>query len=68
MERIVKYQINEDYPAVMKELVSLIDKKDEEWKNLLGKKKELCLYEELKLLKKVHELLNFRANWLAKIG
>ncbi len=59
MERIVKYRINEDYPAVMKEMGSLIDRKDEEWKNSLGNKKEHGLYEELKLLKKVHELLKF---------
>ena len=68
MERIVKYRLNEEYPAVLKELGDLVDKKDEDWKNSLGKKKEHGLYEELKLLRKVHEILNVRANWLVKTG
>ncbi len=59
MERIVRYRIDEDYPVVKREFGILIERKDEEWKNSLGNKKEHGLYEELKLLKKVHELLKF---------
>ena len=58
MERIVNYRVNEEHVSALKELGSLIEKKNDEWKNSLGKHNEFSSYEELKLLRKIHGFLN----------